>query len=48
MEFLLELDGHPKLPALLDRLMETDGLLTRAEVKRAYAELVKHHGLGTT
>jgi hypothetical protein len=44
MEFLRELDGHSKLPALLDKLMEIDGLITRSEVERVYVDLVKLDG----
>jgi hypothetical protein len=44
MEFLRELDGHSKLPALLDKLMELDGLITRSEVERIYVDLVKLDG----
>jgi len=44
MEFLRELDGHRKLPALLDKLMEIDGLITRSDVERVYMDLVKLDG----
>ena len=44
MEFLRELDGHSKLAALLDKLMEIDGLITRSDVERACMDLVKLDG----
>ena len=43
-EFLRELEGNPKLPDLLDRLVALDGLITRADIEQALLELRKPDG----
>jgi hypothetical protein len=43
-DFLQELEANPQFPAILDKLVELDGLITRSDVERVVLELRKLHG----
>ena len=43
-DFLHELEANPQFPAILDELIELDGLITRSDVERVVLELRKRDG----
>jgi hypothetical protein len=43
-DFLHELEANPQFPAILAKLVELDGLITRSDVERVVLELRKLDG----
>jgi hypothetical protein len=43
-DLLQELEAHPQFPAILDKLIELDGLITRSDIERVVLELRKRDG----